>query len=61
VDKTENEAVIGPSKQNVGPTGKHHEFGVARGTSKFAERPFMKPALDESLERFVGQFKGSLV
>jgi len=61
VDGKENEAVIGPSKQNVGPTGKHHEFGIPRKTSKFVERPFMGPALEESLDRFVGQFKSSLV
>jgi hypothetical protein len=55
------ESVTGPSRDVIGPTGKHHELGIDRGTSKFEERPFMKPALDESLERFVGQFKGSLV
>lgn len=53
-------AYIGPASSVIGPTGKHHEFGVKRKASYFDERPFMAPALEESLDRFVGQWRVSL-
>lgn len=59
-DNEAKEAYIGPVGSVIGPTGMHHEFGVARKKSYFDERPFMGPSLEESLDRFVGQWRGSL-
>jgi len=64
-DKDKPEAIIGPSAEFVSDVGALHEFGGDRPSTpkreNYPKRPFMGPALEESLDRFVGQFKSSLV
>ena len=60
VDKTLPDAFIGPRGGKVGAVGRIHEQGGVRGKATYPKRPFMQPALEESLDRFVGQFRGSL-
>jgi hypothetical protein len=61
VDKETQSAVIGPSGGKVGTVGRLHEKGGVRGKAKYPARPFMAPALEEASERFIGQWKSSLV
>lgn len=52
-------AVIGPAFPVVGTAGRAHEFGGRYKGSQYPERPFMRPALEESLDQFAGAFRGS--
>jgi hypothetical protein len=60
VDKTLPDAFIGPRGSKVGAVGRLHEKGGVKGKSTYPARPFMQPALEESLDRFVGQFRSAL-
>jgi hypothetical protein len=59
-DKTIPDAYIGPQRSEIGPTGRHHEFGLPRKKTEFDERPFMRPARDETLDRFVKSWRGAI-
>lgn len=52
-------AVIGPAFSVVGTAGQAHEFGGRYKGQSFPARPFMRPALEESLDQFAGAFRGS--
>lgn len=64
-DKDKPEAIIGPSAEFVSDVGALHEFGGDRPSTpkreNYPNRPYMAPALEEASERFIGQFKSSLV
>lgn len=53
-------AVIGPMASVVGEAGSAHEFGGEFKGNDFPERPFMGPALDQNLDRFAGEWAGSI-
>ena len=57
-DKKIPDAYIGPQRSDIGPTGRHHEFGLPRKKTEFDERPLMRPARDETLDRFVTSWRG---
>ncbi len=60
VDKALPDAFIGPTGTKVGMVGRLHEKGGTKGKARYPARPFMQPALEESLDRFVGQFRSAL-
>src|ERR1044071_2915199 len=47
VEKTLQSVVIGPDVQDVGTSGKAHEFGGHYRKENYPKRPFMGPALDK--------------
>jgi hypothetical protein len=49
VDEAEETAVIGPSIDKVGTSGKAHEFGGDYKGTEYPARPFMGPALKKNL------------
>ena len=53
-------AVIGPMFSQVGTSAEAHEFGSAYKGVDFPERPFMGPALERALPRFLGGWRGSI-
>jgi phage gpG-like protein len=53
-------AVIGPLASMVGTSGEAHEFGGDHRGASFPERPFMGPALGRELDKFAGEFTGSI-
>jgi phage gpG-like protein len=53
-------AVIGPRASYVGDVGAAHEFGESRKGDDFDERPFMRPALENNLDRFASDWQGSI-
>lgn len=53
-------AIVGPSFNLAGLSGKKHEFGGRFGGDEFPERPFMKPALDVIANRLPSFFSGSI-
>ena len=60
VDRTKQEAVIGPRASVVGEAGAAHEFGEEFRGTDYDERPYMGPALDASLDRFASDWAGSI-
>lgn len=60
VDKEKQEAVIGPRFSRVGTSAKAHEFGGEYKGAEFPERSFALPVLLNNLERFAGQWAGSI-
>ena len=60
VDRTNQEAVIGPRASVVGEAGAAHEFGEEFRGTDYDERPYMGPALDASLDRFAADWKGTI-
>ena len=60
VDRTRQEAVIGPRASVVGEAGAAHEFGEEFRGTDYDERPYMGPALDVSLDRFASDWAGSI-
>lgn len=60
VDKQLPDAVIGPMGTKMGTVGRLHEKGGVKGKARYPARPFMQPALEESLDRFIGQWRGKL-
>ena len=60
VDRTKQEAVIGPRASVVGEAGAAHEFGEEFRGTDYDERPYMGPALDVSLDRFASDWAGSI-
>ena len=59
-DATKDGAVIGPLASMVGVSAEAHEFGGSFRGSTFPERPFMGPALERDLDKFAGDFTGSI-
>jgi len=59
-DATQDSAIIGPRFSYVGDAGEAHEFGKRRKGDDFAERSFMKPALDQNIDRFANEWRGSI-
>lgn len=60
VDKAKDEAVIGPRFSRVGESGKAHEMGGEYKGADYPDRPFMFPAMNNNLERFAGDWAGSV-
>lgn len=56
----EKGAVIGPRYSVMGKAFAAHEFGLKYMGQDFPERPTMAPALEESLDRFADQWRGSI-
>jgi hypothetical protein len=59
-DRQAQEAVIGPLASLVGEAGRAHELGGEFRGQEFPERPFMAPALEKNLDRFAGDWAGSI-
>ena len=59
-DATKDGAIIGPKASMVGTSGEVHEFGGSYRGGSFPERPFMGPALSRELDKFAGEFSGSI-
>ena len=57
---TKHGAIIGPMASMVDQTGSAHEFGGIYKGGNFPKRPFMGPALDKSIPRFAGNWRGSI-
>lgn len=60
VDANNESAIAGPRESFVGQSAAAHEFGKQHKGDQFDERPFMGPALAESLDRFPKEFAGSI-
>lgn len=60
VDKSAEDAVIGPRESVVGLSGRAHELGEEHMGQDFPERPFMGPALEDNLDRFHASWAGSV-
>ena len=60
VDRTKQEAVVGPRASVVGEAGAAHEFGEEFRGTDYDERPYMGPALDANLDRFAADWRGSI-
>ena len=59
-DATTTDAIIGPLESIVGESGEAHEKGGEFKGTEFDARPFMQPALDKNLDRFAGDWAGSI-
>ena len=51
VDKTRQLAIIGPSRDIIGPAGRVHEFGGRHYGGLYPPRPYMWPALEKLKDR----------
>lgn len=60
VDKAAQTVVIGPTKSKIGEIGGVMEHGGTYKGGQYAPRPFMGPALEESLPRIPAHFTGSI-
>lgn len=60
VAASKESALIGPRASVIGDVGEAHEFGKTRMGTEFPERAAMGPALEESLDRFAADWKGSV-
>lgn len=59
-DRAAEEAVIGPMASLVGEAGRAHELGGEFHGNEYPERPYMAPALEKNLDRFAGDWAGSI-
>jgi hypothetical protein len=59
-DATKDGAIIGPKASMVGTSGEAHEFGGSYRGESYPERSFMGPALSRELDKFAGEFSGSI-
>ena len=59
-DRQELTAVVGPMASIVGESGAAHELGGEFRGEDFPERPFMVPAMERNLDRFAGDWAGSI-
>jgi phage gpG-like protein len=59
-DVGKESAVVGPRASVVGESGATHEFGGEYKGEIYPERPFMLPGLEENLDRFAGEWAGSI-
>ena len=60
VDRANDLAVVGAEASKVGQSASPHELGGEFKGEDFPERPFMFPALETNLDRFAGEYKGSI-
>jgi phage gpG-like protein len=60
VAKDNMSAVIGPIKSKAGTSGQAHEFGGSYRGAYFPARPFMGPALMETLPQLGPKFRGTV-
>lgn len=60
VDKAKQEAFIGPRASVVGESAKAHEFGGDYKGEEYPARPSALPALTANLDRFSGEWAGSI-
>lgn len=60
VDRTAQDAVIGPRESVVGLSGYAHELGEEHMGQEFPDRPFMFPALEGNRDRFHASWAGSV-
>lgn len=54
------DAIVGPVASIAGESGSAHEFGGPYKGDVFDQRPFMRPALLENLDRFAQSWAGSI-
>jgi hypothetical protein len=59
-DRQAQDALIGPMASLVGEAGRAHELGEEFRGHEYPERPFMAPALEKNLDRFAGDWAGSI-
>ncbi|HJS06195.1 MAG TPA: hypothetical protein VJ809_01000 [Pirellulales bacterium] len=59
-DKADQSAVVGPMASIVGESAAAHELGGDFHGQEFPERPFMVPAMEKNLDRFAGDWAGSI-
>jgi phage gpG-like protein len=59
-DRSDQSAVVGPLESMVGESAAAHELGGEFRGQEFPERPFMVPAMDKNLDRFAGDWAGSV-
>lgn len=59
-DREAKDAVIGPRESIVGTAGSAHEHGGEYKGATFPERKFMFPAMERNLDRFAGDWAGSV-
>lgn len=59
-DRKDQIAVIGPVASIVGDAGAAHEFGGEFRGEEYPERKFMLPALEKNIDRFAGDWAGSI-
>lgn len=59
-DYNKEDAVIGPLASFVGEAGRAHEMGGEFHGQEYPERPFMLPALEQNVDRFAADWKGSI-
>lgn len=53
-------AVIGPVASVIGTAGEAHEFGGEYRGQIYPKREFARPALEKNIDRFAGEFRGSI-
>jgi hypothetical protein len=59
-DADKESAVIGFTESVYGDAMKAHEFGGVRFGQMFEPRPTVRPGLEENLDRFAGDWRGSI-
>lgn len=60
VDASSRVAVVGPRATLVGESAQAHEFGGAYKKQDYPARPFMRPALDQELDKIPAGFSGQI-
>lgn len=60
VDRPRQRAVIGPSKELIGPAGQEHEHGAHVRKERFQKRPFMGPAFERIRPRLARMWAASV-
>ena len=60
VDRSRDYAVIGPSRNLIGPAGQEHEHGAHIRKERFPKRPYMGPALEKLRPRLAHLWAGSV-
>ncbi|MCX7424079.1 MAG: hypothetical protein NTW96_00325, partial [Planctomycetia bacterium] len=60
VDRSRDCAVIGPSRNLIGPAGHEHEHGGRVRRETFVPRPFMGPALEKIRPRLARLWASSV-
>lgn len=53
-------AVVGPRASVVGGSMRPHEFGKKYKGVEYPQRPFMGPAMEESVDRFHSSWRGAV-
>jgi phage gpG-like protein len=59
-DCRDRSAVVGPMASMVGESGAAHELGGEFRGEQYPQRPFMVPAMERNLDRFAGDWAGSI-